>query len=93
MITITGSSLILSLTFSTGSSDPVMTTLSWSSSPPADNYTVTVTPPPTVMTTTNTTLTITLSYNTLYTLSVSETVCGLVGDPLTINYTIGKYTL
>ncbi len=34
-----------------------------------------------------------LSYNTLYSLSVSGTVCELVGDPLTINYTISEYTL
>ena len=89
-----GSSLISSLTANAGYSDPVMTTLSWSSSPPADSYTVTVTPPPpTVMTTIDTTLTITLSYNTLYTLSVSGTVCELVGDPLTINYTISEYTV
>ncbi len=94
MVVFSGSSLISSLTASAGSSDPLMTTLSWSSSPPADSYTVTVTPPPpTVMTTTDTTFTITLSYNTPYTLSVSGTVCELVGDSLSISYTIGEYTV
>ncbi len=89
-----GSAMISSLTASAGIFDPVMTTLSWLSSPPADSYTVTVTPPPpTVMTTTNTTLMITLSYNTLYSLSVFGTVCELVGNPLIINYTIGEYTV